>query len=91
MDKSRIAVVVGLNGFRNGINACEDRAKSLRVKGDIESRETERKIGRKRLGLFGVADSRKIAFLHYDEIKVPFRVTILPGFFGATLGGGLRT
>jgi hypothetical protein len=66
------------------------------VKGDIEPRERERERergegGRERLGLDDVADCRKIAFLHYDEIKVPFRVTVLPRFLRRHPRAGLRT
>lgn len=54
---------------------------------EISERGTDTRAGAKgeiekeRKGLVGEANCEKIAFPHYDEIKVPSRIAVPPCFF----------
>lgn len=70
-------------GFQNealtrakGAGVCKRRDRATRKRGT----KRERKRGRTSL------DCGKIAFSHYDEIKVPSRIAVPSCFFGAILG-----
>lgn len=74
-------------GFRNEALTREGRAKGAGVckRRDRATRKEGTEIKRKKRGRTSL-DCGKIAFSHYDEIKVPSRIAVPSRFFDATLG-----